>query len=578
MRVIFVALGMEQLAIGQLGAILRREGHQVGLAFSRHLFDDRYFLRMPKLAKLFDDDDVVEQVTRFRPDVVCFSALTVNYRWMADVARRVKDACGAVTVFGGVHPSAVPEVVLEEEAIDYVCIGEGDVALPQLLIELRGGPVSRPLPNIAFRGPDGAIVRGPQLGFYQDLDSLPGFEKDLWLDHVRVDSWYLTMSSRGCPYRCTFCFNNFFAKLGGSDRQKAGKYVRQRSVDHFLGELREAKRRYGIQLVDIQDDIFTVDIEWLREFAPRYRKEIGVPFACLSHPHFIDAEKVRLLKEAGCVWVQMGIQSVDEEYRHQIKRYEKQHRIEQAIELFERAGIQLKTDHMFGLPGEAPEAQQKALELYRQHDLGRIGTYWLCYTPGTEIVEAGMREGLVTESEMTEVNHGHSTFFYRDQNVVDLSKRKKYLAFEAVFRTLPLLPPTLRSRMRVEHLDWMPAPVVKLFGHATDLLVGIQRDNPNLKGYWAQYLHGFQNHLRQKLGLPLHRVADPEYGNDAQDARPVPDAPPDGPRATSVEAPAPPSNEAPAGRTDVPHESAARGTAEAGRGVSRRQRLPVLIG
>ena len=57
-----------------------------------------------------------------------------------------------------------------------------------------------------------------------------------------------------------------------------------------------------------------------------------------------------------------------------------------------------------------------------------------------EIVEAGMREGLVTEAEMVEVNHGHSTFFYRDQNVVDPSKRKQYLAFEAVFRTLPLLP------------------------------------------------------------------------------------------------------------------------------------------
>jgi len=573
---------MEQLAIGQLGAILRRAGHQVGLAFSRHLFDDRYFLCIPGLARLFDDDDVVGQVVRFRPDVVCFSALTVNYSWMVDVARRVKDACGAVTVFGGVHPSAVPEVVLEEAAIDYVCIGEGDVALPRLLAELREGPASRPLPNVAFRGPDGAIVRGPQLGFYQDLDSLPGFEKDLWLDHVRVDSWYLTMSSRGCPYRCTFCFNNFFAKLGGTDRQNAGKYVRQRSVGHFLAELREAKRRYGIRLVDIQDDIFTVDVEWLREFAPRYRKEIGVPFACLSHPHFIDAEKVQLLKEAGCVWVQMGIQSVDEEYRHQMKRYEKQHRIEQALELFERAGIELKTDHMFGLPGEAPEAQHKALELYRRHDIGRIGTYWLCYTPGTEIVEAGMREGLVTEAEMAEVNHGHSTFFYRDQNVVDPSKRKQYLSFEAVFRTLPLLPPALRSRVRVEHLDWMPAPVVKLFGHATDLLVGIQRDNPNLKGYWAQYVHGLHNHFRQKLGLPAYRIAEPEYGNGVQDVRPAPATPADGSRAAGVDVPVPPPKEEQEGRTDAPHEPTSRGTAEGApataRGAPRRQRLPILTG
>ena len=565
MRVLFVAVGMEQLAIGQLGAILRREGHQVGLAFSRHLFDDRYFLRIPALAKLFDDDDdVVEQVVRFRPDVVCFSALTVNYRWMVDVARQVKDACGAVTVFGGVHPSAVPEVVLEEECIDYVCIGEGDVALPQLLAELRHGPLQRAMPNIAFRGPDGAVVRGTQLGFFQDLDLLPGFEKDLWLDHVRVDSWYLTMSSRGCPYRCTFCFNNFFAKLGGSDRQKAGKYVRQRSVDHFLAELRDAKRRYGISLVDIQDDIFTVDVAWLREFSPRYRREVGVPFACLSHPHFIDAEKVQLLKDAGCVWVQMGIQSVDEEYRHQIKRHEKQNRIEQAMELFQRAGIELKTDHMFGLPGEAPEAQQKALELYRQHDIGRIGTYWLCYTPGTEIVEAGMREGLVTEAEMAEVNRGHSTFFYRDQNVVDASKRKQYLAYEAVFRTLPLLPRALRERVRVEHVDWMPSPMIKMFGHATDLIVGIQRDNPNLKSYWAQYVHGFHNYLRHKAGLAPYRVAEPEYGHE-------PATTPSEPAATVAVAPPEPAPEGP----PEPVVEALPLAVGAGK-VARRHRLPIL--
>ena len=72
MRVIFVALGCEQLGVIQLAAILRRAGHEVGLAFSRHLFDDRLFFRVPSLARLFPDDDVVDQVRRFNPDVVCF--------------------------------------------------------------------------------------------------------------------------------------------------------------------------------------------------------------------------------------------------------------------------------------------------------------------------------------------------------------------------------------------------------------------------------------------------------------------------------------------------------------------------
>src|SRR5215468_8272304 len=155
MRVLFVALGYEQLPVSLLAAILRRAGHHVGLAYSRHLFDDRVVVYAPRLARLFADDDVFDQAMRFRPDVVCFSALTVNYRWMLDVARRIKDGSGAITVFGGVHASGAPDVVLEDPAVDYVCVGEGDLALPLLLDALRDGPLAatgRVLPNIRYRG------------------------------------------------------------------------------------------------------------------------------------------------------------------------------------------------------------------------------------------------------------------------------------------------------------------------------------------------------------------------------------------------------------------------------------------
>jgi anaerobic magnesium-protoporphyrin IX monomethyl ester cyclase len=513
LRVSFVAVGMEQLAIGQLAAILRRCGHDVALAFGRRLFDDRYFLSVPTLARWLDDDDVVEQLVRQRPDVVCFSSLTCTYRYMLDVAAQIKARTGAVTVFGGVHPSAVPETVLGEDAVDFVCVGEGDVALPYLLRELAAGRADRPMPNIAFRGPKGEVVRGRQLGFFQDLDALPYFEKDLWLEHLRLDDWYMTMSARGCPYRCTFCFNNFFANLGGPDRRKAGKYVRQRSVDHFIGELVEAKRRYGIRYVNIEDDIFTLDAAWLKEFARRYRKEVGVPFACLSHPQFVDEARVAALKEAGCVWVQMGIQSADEECRHSLKRNESQQRIERAIELFDQAGINLKTDHIFGLPGEAADAQARALELYTRSDLGRITTFWLCYTPGTEIVDHGLREGLITPEEVEETNRGFSTFFFRDRSIDDPAQRREYLLYEFVFRLLPVLPPALRRRVRPELFRPVNDGVLKTVGMTADLLGGLLRRNPDLRGYLSQYRIGLENHVRWRLGrAPRQRFGPPELG------------------------------------------------------------------
>src|SRR4051812_40954206 len=102
MRVMFAALGYEQLSISLLSAILRRCGHEVGLAYSRHLFDDRAVICAPAVARLFDDSDVTDQMLRFRPDVVCFSSMTVTHEWMLEVAQKAKDLCGAVTIFGGV--------------------------------------------------------------------------------------------------------------------------------------------------------------------------------------------------------------------------------------------------------------------------------------------------------------------------------------------------------------------------------------------------------------------------------------------------------------------------------------------
>ena len=517
MRVLFVALGYEQLPVSLLAAILRRAGHHVGLAYSRHLFDDRVVVYAPRLARLFADDDVFDQAMRFRPDVVCFSALTVNYRWMLDVARHIKDGCGATTVFGGVHASGAPDVVLQDSAVDYICIGEGDIALPLLLEALRDGPLPltrRVLPNVGYRTPDGMVVKGPQMGFIQDLDSLPGFEKDLWVDHFPIHSLYLTMSSRGCPYRCTFCFNNFFANLGGDGKPSSNKYVRQRSVGHFIAELKHAKRRYGIRYVDILDDIFTLDATWMREFAREYRREVDVPFKCLSHVHFLDEERVRALKEAGCVWVQMGVQSADEDYKKgNLRRNEKNATVGRVLDLLHDAGISVKVDHMLGLPGETYVSQDKALAFYAQHPgVRRVSTFWLSYLPGTEVIAQGLREGTISAAQVDDINHGSEAFFHREANVVDPEARKQYLAYEFLFRLLPMVPLKLRDRLRRDLVNWLPAPLLKHAGAVADVVDATLYRDPGIPHLFARYAHGLDEHFRSRLGLRRRRGVQLDAG------------------------------------------------------------------
>jgi radical SAM superfamily enzyme YgiQ (UPF0313 family) len=505
-------MACEQLPISLLAAIARREGHTVGLAFTPSLFDDKYFLEMPRLARLFDDRSAVLDAIRVqRPDVLAFSALTNTYQWMLGIARDAKEMLPDVrVVFGGVHASAVPDNVLARPEVDYVCIGEGDVAFPTLLRGLEEADgLSGPVSNLAYKRADGETVRGPQDGFIQDLDSLPAFDKRIWEDHIRIRDDYMTMAGRGCPYRCTFCFNSFYARLQGGTR---GKYVRMRSVDHLMAELVHAKRRYDPRYFEFLDDVFTVDKAWLQALLARYKREIGRPFACLTHPRYVDDEVARWLKEAGCVSAQMGVQSLDDTFkRKQLKRFETATHVSEAVDALNRHGISIKADHIFGLPGEEPAAQEAARLHYAEHTPARIDTFWATYFPGTDMVQQGLALGLIDETDVAAINEGELRS-YHDGGNVPTEHHRTLRAYEVLFRAMPLLPRRVRGDARLlALLERLPDRASHLSGLFVDGLNGLRAGSNDHFAYGAHYLYWMARISAKRAGIsppPATRPAD----------------------------------------------------------------------
>jgi len=503
-RVTFVALGWEQLGISLLSSIVKQQGHQVGLAFSPALFNDRYNLNIPFLTVFFDDrKDIIATIQRQKPDVLAFSALTGNYQWMLGIAKEAKALFPNVKViFGGVHVSAVPDRVLAQPQVDYVCVGEGDVAFPMILKAIEQGEATKPIVNTRFKSAAGNIIKGPQTGFIQDLDSLPIFDKTIWEDHINIGDWYLTMASRGCPYRCTFCFNNFFARL---PEEKSGKYVRQRSVDHMMYELRIAKKRYKLRFLEFEDDVFTVDKEWVKKFLYQYKKEINVPFQCLTHPKYMDEDIARWLSDAGCRHVQMGIQTMDDEFKYQsVKRYEKSEHVYEAMDIMRKYNLRPKVDHMFGLPGEAIEAQEAARKLYVQHPPYRIQTFWTNFLPGTELIQQGLAMGLITPQEVERLNDGLDFDFYRESTkITDPQKRKKYKAYEVLFKLIPILPGFMRRKLNPEIFERLPISACSLISFFADAFIGLATRNPDHWIYAKHYLYHMTRLMLKKLGIKM---------------------------------------------------------------------------
>lgn len=499
MHITFVGWGSEQLSITLLSHLAKRHGHQVSLAFSAALFQDQ---SNSFLSNLFDDSGlVINGIKKNNPDVVAFSPLTNSFQWMLRIAREIKSWNPEIkTVFGGVHVSAVPDLAIQFPEIDFLVVGDGEEAFINILNSIQEDTLSAPIPNTLYKCEAGMIQKGQVKGFYQDIDTLPYFTKELWQEHTITDFFNITMASRGCPYRCTFCFNNFFAELP-DDKKSKGKYLRIRSIEHIIEELVQVKKSNpGLKYIDFEDDIFTVNKQWILSFLEEFKKQINIPFVCLSHPKYMDEEIAMALKKAGCQWVQIGIQSVDEGFKNEeLRRLEKNTDVYRSLKSLINAGVKVKVDHMLGLPGENIQAQEKARQVYAEFCPSKIDTYWTTYLPGTELLKNAVRDQMISIEQERLINEGRLLLYFNSsENVQDKKTAEIYESYEFIFKLYPLLPRYIRQKVTLKTIHWIPGSIknkLKLLLEATHAIV---YQNPEKLFYVRNIMYHIPRIIRYK--------------------------------------------------------------------------------
>jgi len=275
--------------------------------------------------------------------------------------RRIKAALPVFSAFGGSHATFFPEMI-EEDGVDGVCRGEGEGALIDLADSLDKGALDPSIPNWYFKV-DGNVIRNPVRPYITDLDMYPGPDRDLVYrkDRTsRVSKIKHFIAGRGCPYRCTYCFNHALADL----YRGKGKPFRLRSVSSVLNEVSDVRDRFGLEFVVFVDDTFILDREWLKEFSDRYPREVNLPFFCNVRANLVDEELVATLRRAGCHSASMGIESGNDEIRNGLlKRNMSREQILNAAHLLREYGIQFTTTQMLGLPTTTYENDLETLDL-----------------------------------------------------------------------------------------------------------------------------------------------------------------------------------------------------------------------
>jgi anaerobic magnesium-protoporphyrin IX monomethyl ester cyclase len=235
------------------------------------------------------------------------------------------------------------------------------------------------------------------------------------------------VSGRGCPYRCSYCFNHSMHKLTN------GKYVRRRSVDNLVEEVVEVKEKYRIRMVDFLDDVFIMNERWLEEFAEKFPRQVGLPFGCNVRADLVNDRNSKLLREAGCIEVAMGVESGNDRLRNELlERGLSKEQIIGAARRIRKEGMRLVTQNMIALPEETVENVLETVDLNLKCSPDFSGFSFYQPYPGTRLCDYAVRKGLF------DGQIDHLPLFF-SQKVGPCADEKKMSEFFKIVKLYPLI-------------------------------------------------------------------------------------------------------------------------------------------
>jgi len=370
--------------LGLLSSVLKKAGHTTGLHYMFGQWDPAGF---------------EAHVDRFRPDVIAYTSDSSQIKHVARLADLMKDR-GLIQIAGGTHPSLYPKCLERIDGLNAICQGEGEAVMLDLANAVENGADWTGLPGLLVKNSDGSIKRNAIGCFTQDLDSIPFGDREMFDYQQVIESDYdriTVMMSRGCPYSCNYCGSPSMGKLA------EGKYVRFRSVENGIAEIREIVSNYDVRSVFFADDVFTIDRKYVRKFCEAYAREIGLPFEVTTRVESSCHDTFKYLADAGCTRVAMGIESGSEELRRKaLNRKMTNRKIIEAFRDARAAGLKTKSYNIVGFPFETRRMHQDTIELNQRINPDSLVCYIFNPYPGTALFNISIREGFLSPDFMDE--------------------------------------------------------------------------------------------------------------------------------------------------------------------------------
>jgi radical SAM superfamily enzyme YgiQ (UPF0313 family) len=373
-------------------------------------------------------EDLEKKVQEYVPDYVGYSIMTGDQNFYDDINKELKKKFNFFSVAGGPHPTFFPEM-LSISSFDAICIGEGEKVIQQLL----ENPHSTRIPNFWFKK-DGEIIKNSVQPLIEDLDEILFPDREIVFKYPHINNGPIKhfITSRGCPYNCSFCFNESYSKL----YEEKGKRVRFRSVDNLLEEIEQVISSSPTKVICLQDDTFILKPDWIKEFSMKYKERINLPFYCHVRPNLVKEEIVRDLKYAGCYGVNIGIESGNDNVKKNIlNRNISNEQIYNAVTLLKQSGIKVMAHNILGLPFTSLKNDLETLELNIRCQPDYAWAAIFQPYPKTKLGERCVEEGIY-KGDFSDINNFFDTSLLNIENKNEIANLQKLFAIAVKYPNL----------------------------------------------------------------------------------------------------------------------------------------------
>lgn len=365
------------IGLGYIAAVLKESGYEIELL---DIEGHRY-----------TQTEVIQIIKKTDCNIFAMGTLITAYTYTKWLATKIKEIKPNSKIWiGNTIGSSIPKILFNELPIDVIVLGEGETVIKELATATEKGTDLINVKGICFKQ-ENNIIHTPEQEIIKNIDSIPFPAWELFpqKNYFKSSPSFSTITSRGCPYRCTYCYHPFL-----------NKKVRFHSAERVIEEIERIKSIYGIKNINFADDLFNCRKSRVYEICDLMeKKKLNIKWRAAARVNLVDKNLLKKMKSAGCFQLGFGIESGSNKILKNINKATTSEKAKEGIKLCHEVGIFPECSFMIGNVGETYETIQASVNFIKETNIKPMpfGFFFTTPYPNTALYDYAKQNGLIPD-------------------------------------------------------------------------------------------------------------------------------------------------------------------------------------